>query len=755
MTTARSRHGVFIRYLCMFLIVLILPVGMLAVSAFSNMRAALWKEMESAQQAAVRQVTFVLEQYTTGMYALAKQLMTDPEVRAMATLIDSDKSTLAKAAGVRKLNAFRTPNPFISRIMVANGDTLLSTEGVMLEHEARAIRRMLAERGGEQFVYRPDLERNFIYYIRSLSFIMDSNQYLICEIPRSIFSKFVQALPHAEVTKTMILEGDTNPIFYNTGSAEDLLPFTTQAHTGRWDEVDFEGAPYYLYRQKLDQMDLSMLVLLPRDVLSAPLNQTLLIIGLYVLMAVALGVGMSLWFAYRNYKPIQRMLQSTPQQDERPLGAWNGLKALSDVYDRTIEDNLMLKRRVQQQHVYTARHFLINLLRGKYGEETDISALAAQFNISFSSPLFRVVMVQLRPVPGGAWTAHGDGDSDRIQEIIGRAFSTGCQYTLLVMEPDCFVAVLNYAGDELSDAMLAFCAQQAIHNLREELPAHVTLGISEEKTSLPMLYKAYNEAENACEYRLIRGNNTAVFASEVGGLMTDVSLRYMQAFKNQAELEKHLGDGNFAAIEHSINRLFQDIQESDISIGLARCIYYEIINMVMRTLPYAFVKKLSLTDLMQAGTLDNLRQHVLTVYKQACDGLHRKSAGADPAEMAVAYIRTHHTRPDLSLEMTAGALGFSRSYLSRVFSDRMQMTFVEYVHRTRVDEACVLLKDGNLPVIQIARQVGYQDLHTFLRNFKKIMGMTPTQLRETSLREASLREKRGAAHIVSDEEDIS
>ena len=734
MQAARSRYGVFTQYLCMFLIVLILPAGVMSVSAFSNMRAALWKEMESAQQAAVRQVTFLLEQYTTGMYALAQQLMTDPEIRTMVALLDSESSTLEKTVGVRKLNAFRTPNPFISRIMVVNGDMLLSTEGVMLDGEARNIRRLLAERKDEQFVYRPDLEQHFIYYVRSLSFLVDNGQFLVCEIPRSIFSKLALALPHADVTKTMILEGDHNPIFYNTEQAADLLPFTAQVRSGEWGDVVLDETPYYLYRQQLERMDLSMLVLLPKEVLSLPLNRTLFIIAAYVLMAVALGIGVSLWFAYRSYKPIERMLRSTPPQDEKAVGGWGGLKALSDVYGRTLQDNRLLKQQVQAQQVYTARHFLINLLRGKYGEDTDIAALAAQFNISFGSPLFRVVMVQLQPMEDGAWASPGESESDRAQEIIGRAFRAACQYTLLVIEPRSLVAVLNYAAGELPEAAIGVCAQQLIQGLRVELATHASVGVSDEKQSLRQLAKAYAEAENACEYRLLRGNNTVIFASEVEGLMTDVSLRYMQAFKNQANLEKHLKSGNYTAIEHSVNRLFEDIQESGISIGLARCIYYEIINLMMRTLPYTLMKKLDFTSLMQAGTLENLRQHVLRIFAQACDELHQKSPNADPAEMAVQYIRTHHARQDLSLEMTAEALGFSRSYLSRVFSDRMQMTFSDFVHRTRIDEACILLKGTELPVARVAQQVGMQDLHTFLRNFKKIMDMTPTQFREANPR---------------------
>jgi YesN/AraC family two-component response regulator len=273
--------------------------------------------------------------------------------------------------------------------------------------------------------------------------------------------------------------------------------------------------------------------------------------------------------------------------------------------------------------------------------------------------------------------------------------------------------------------------------LNKEFPGHITIGISGEETELGKLSKAYSQAVSACEYRLIRGYDVVIFANEIEGLINDISLQYMQTFKNQSDLGKYLESGDYETIEHDIDQLFIDIRNNNLSISLARCIYYEIINMVMRTLPYGFVKKIDFHKLIQAGTMDQLHHHILKIYRQACSEIKNRSGRLDPAEVAVKYIQEHYSRPDLSLEMAARDLGYSRTYLSRTFSRQMRSSFNEYLNRLRIDIACLMLANRELSVTQVAEHAGYWDLHTFLRNFKKVIGMTPTHYREMSTAAAS------------------
>lgn len=58
------------------------------------------------------------------------------------------------------------------------------------------------------------------------------------------------------------------------------------------------------------------------------------------------------------------------------------------------------------------------------------------------------------------------------------------------------------------------------------------------------------------------------------------------------------------------------------------------------------------------------------------------------------------------------------------------MTFIDYLHRVRVEEACKLLRRTDRKIADIARSVGYTDPELFAEKFRKHMNVTPSQYRK-------------------------
>ncbi len=72
------------------------------------------------------------------------------------------------------------------------------------------------------------------------------------------------------------------------------------------------------------------------------------------------------------------------------------------------------------------------------------------------------------------------------------------------------------------------------------------------------------------------------------------------------------------------------------------------------------------------------------------------------------------------------------SDFARRFKSLTGSPLFECLNRRRVERAALLLKDGDLPVIEIAFSVGYNNLSFFNRYFLRLMGRTPTQYRRAS-----------------------
>lgn len=91
---------------------------------------------------------------------------------------------------------------------------------------------------------------------------------------------------------------------------------------------------------------------------------------------------------------------------------------------------------------------------------------------------------------------------------------------------------------------------------------------------------------------------------------------------------------------------------------------------------------------------------------------------------AARFISNHYT-DDISLEMVAENVHVSPYYLSHLFREELGITFIEYLTRTRVENAKRLLTNGRMSVSEVAREVGYDDAGYFSRVFKKLTGITP------------------------------
>lgn len=86
---------------------------------------------------------------------------------------------------------------------------------------------------------------------------------------------------------------------------------------------------------------------------------------------------------------------------------------------------------------------------------------------------------------------------------------------------------------------------------------------------------------------------------------------------------------------------------------------------------------------------------------------------------------------DLSLKAQAELLNVNSSYLSTLFKKETGTTLTEYVNRKRIDHALLLLNSTNMQIHLIAQYCGIPDVNYFTKTFKKIIGKTPREYRES------------------------
>lgn len=118
---------------------------------------------------------------------------------------------------------------------------------------------------------------------------------------------------------------------------------------------------------------------------------------------------------------------------------------------------------------------------------------------------------------------------------------------------------------------------------------------------------------------------------------------------------------------------------------------------------------------------------LLRFYESTIDFPKRDSRKDAAAYDITAYIQEHHT--DISLRKLADRYHYTPEYTSRFIKEATGQTFSEILIDARMKHAVSLLKSTNLPVSQVAYQVGYENTENFIRIFKKRYQKTPNAYR--------------------------
>lgn len=90
---------------------------------------------------------------------------------------------------------------------------------------------------------------------------------------------------------------------------------------------------------------------------------------------------------------------------------------------------------------------------------------------------------------------------------------------------------------------------------------------------------------------------------------------------------------------------------------------------------------------------------------------------------------TEQFHPDLSLTKVASWCHLSPSYFSILFKQHTGKKFTDYLLTLRLSQAVKLLRNSDLKVFEISREVGFQDAKYFSRLFKSVYGVSPDKFR--------------------------
>ncbi|MEF3305848.1 helix-turn-helix domain-containing protein [Paenibacillus sp. GYB003] len=484
---------------------------------------------------------------------------------------------------------------------------------------------------------------------------------------------------------------------------------------------------YYFYKRGAGSSLLYVNVV-PNERIAAQVERLNWALLLLMGTAVAASVLLSVWFSVRINNPIQSMVRLLQKTDQpRPLrSSIREFDFLGSRISDILRDNLVFDQDLRRK----------NKLLQTYGYMSKIKSIHHWNDlrdlIEMSRPFYLIAyeLTITRPMPA----EDQEKTAYRVHELIDAHMSGAfADSVTLQMEKEQFLSLL-FATDD------AGAVTETLRRLKDAFDRNrefgfVTIAFRAALRTGAELAAAYEEAQ--AMIRLRRLNRETQIVSEPPREERDAAPTSAQ----EQELAASVLGGSGDKAAGLIGGLLRQLEQGGAGAGafaelgkqLAALLLklllehrYDISRLLGGQSPFLLLK--------QCWSVGEYERLFRRFAEDAAKLVRERKEERDPIRDFVLDYVANHYGEDLSLELVADKLNLSRGYLSTYFHEKTGRTFSEYVNGLRMERAKHMLSETDTRIQDIAAEIGYRNVNSFIRMFKRMCGLTPGEFRRVALR---------------------
>ncbi len=711
----RIRRAVLSHWLISYSLVIIIPFIAFSVY-YSRTMVTIEKanyevcsqELSNAKQA--------MDASFSQMRSTALQLSADQQVKSIAskTQVTNYEHYLFGCI-IRKLQTYTTTDSRFFDIGVIKTDlnlmlthsrvTTISADGVpTLGNDV--ILRIMEGQLLNHFFFNPDNETLVFVHTVDRTWRMDGRVkcYLYVVLDRSIWQN-IERMTGSNAF--MVYFNDELIVQNNTNCIEPKLSLNS---SGAFDGIEyrmgFADSEAFRRIEALRRMSMSLSLI------------TLLVCG-----------SLIAYFIHKNYRPIRRLIEQAVTGGDKQEDEFTQIERSIAMLK---ENNSQLKRELSRQTERGEEASIIRLLSGM-GDDSDLELLNKTTLFSSGvSGCYSIIKFGVLNTPDEAESELPLDEvsiSVRLESFMKMKTCPADCYRILYLD-GLYTLILRLQEQDLQIMIEQICAE--FPDMMKALHTPVCLGISSSGTDIHQLHTMANEAKESYEYCVMYNAPYLCYQQLPTMLISENVTGEMPLRDIQWQFFERIEALQFLSASELINELLPD----GLPLHLARLNIYTIINLYrvsLNKLGQRMPWVRDIAEYMVSSLLEcsnsiialrtKLNEYLGELNERTKEGIGQKHAITVQAIME--YIQTHYNDPQLSVKWLADQFNMSPSAISRLFSSKTGGGLLDYIHSVRIGRAKELLKQNKYTVSEIVEMVGYLSSSTFIRVFKKYVGISP------------------------------
>ncbi|QUL54031.1 AraC family transcriptional regulator [Paenibacillus tritici] len=448
----------------------------------------------------------------------------------------------------------------------------------------------------------------------------------------------------------------------------------------------------------------------------------ILLTGAIIVLGTLLAVFLATWLS----RPLRQLVQMIRSKSDLGVVNKNELAFLKLAFKRMQEEEESLFQLLQEREQDTRSLAVHRLLRGE---------LPPRIMEVFPHPCYRVVVIaidQYRRYVGNTNVETRSYHRYLLGARYESLFPDGMVARSVYHNEGCMVIVLNYALEEGDEhGRLVHQALEEVRDQSLELLEHsVTVGVSELADGPERVTLRLFEAMEVIKRRMINGAGAIMYWHDE----EENSRKYLDSESSERRILNFLDAGELAGIYKELQNIRSRISaEDNISYDNIMFIYYQLMGATLKHLREnhlgtgrMIMGRGNVYSMLAAmDTLDELEEYLYDFYCEIVQSLDHSTPETNYAQRITEYLKQHY-REEIVFEDMAKQIGISYSYMRKIVYEQTGSSMIDFVNQLRIEKAKELLRDSELTIKQIAAEVGYYNVQSFNRFFRKYEGMPPS-----------------------------
>ena len=458
-----------------------------------------------------------------------------------------------------------------------------------------------------------------------------------------------------------------------------------------------------------------------------------------IILSLMIGFATVILIVSKNYKPVQKVVNLLDYKNGVSTNEFHFIE--NKIVEIMNEKNKAIDTLHNQSNAVRTLIFR-KLLYGEYDNNIINEMSFDNLEINFISDDFAVILFSVDCYYKLFEDDENISDDERYELckfILSNVFNEICNVNNkgYIFEANNFmVCILNFKDDDKNKNCIEM--QNMVKELNDFVEKNFSIYYSASASQICKTFfeikNAYSQAVDVMEYKAVMGIEDYM---EFGQLEVKEVSSYGFDLVKEQQFANKIKTGDYEGCRVIVDEIFNESLNNK-TLNEIKCIVFDMVGTLMKCLDEITIKNetdrlrnsIEINTILKSNKISEIKIEIQKALKTICDYISQKHVSNDIIDDVKQFIMENYLDSELNLTQLGEKFGLVPSYLSKLFKNKTNISLLNYLNDFRMEKATVMLLETNYSIEEICLKCGYNNIHTFLRIFKKRYGVTPGKYRE-------------------------